>query len=42
MLESLVTYGCWVLQGLAIFLWAHWPAPARKDSTEDDWILYLQ
>jgi hypothetical protein len=42
MWESLVAYGCWVLQGLAIFLWAHWAAPARKDSSEGEWMFYLQ
>lgn len=40
--DSIILYGCWVLHGLAIFLWARWAELERKHSDEGDWVFYLE
>ena len=42
MSDSLIAYGCWVLQGLVVFLWAGWAEVERKHSDKGDWVLYLE
>ncbi len=44
MWEALLVYGCWVFQGVAIFLAAYWAEPGRRRLTDEDdeWTVYLQ
>ncbi len=44
MWEALLVYGCWALQGVAIFLTAYWSEPGRRrrKDEDDEWTVYLQ
>ncbi len=44
MWDALLVYGCWVFQGVMIFLTAYWAERGRRrpKGENDDWTVYLQ